>query len=70
MNFPVRPLSSNFTTPSNSANSVSSLPRPTFLPGLPFRSPLAGKYIAAQNAFAAKLLQTQSLRIGIAAVAR
>src|SRR5437588_4125445 len=33
MNFPLRPLSSNFTTPSISANKVSSLPRPTFLPG-------------------------------------
>ena len=36
MNFPVRPLSSNFTTPEISANSVSSLPRPTFLPGFHF----------------------------------
>src|SRR5918911_1461141 len=36
MNLPCRPLSSNFTTPSTSANSVSSLPRPTFLPGFHF----------------------------------
>src|SRR5216684_3689255 len=33
MYLPERPLSSNFTTPSTSANKVSSLPRPTFLPG-------------------------------------
>src|ERR1044072_4499028 len=33
MNLPERPLSSNLTTPSMSENSVSSLPRPTFLPG-------------------------------------
>src|SRR5215212_4004028 len=36
MNLPVRPLSSNLTMPSTSANSVSSLPRPTFLPGFHF----------------------------------
>src|ERR1043166_524763 len=36
MNLPWRPLSSNFTIPSTSANSVSSLPRPTFLPGFHF----------------------------------
>src|SRR5205085_5878198 len=36
MNLPCRPLSSNFTTPSMSANNVSSLPRPTFLPGFHF----------------------------------
>src|SRR5215204_7221372 len=36
MNLPCRPLSSNLTTPSMSANSVSSLPRPTFLPGFHF----------------------------------
>src|ERR1051325_2025253 len=36
MNFPDRPLSSNFTTPSIKANRVSSLPRPTFLPGFHF----------------------------------
>src|SRR2546430_7316307 len=36
MNLPERPLSSNFTTPSIIANSVSSLPRPTFLPGFHF----------------------------------
>src|SRR5512141_2763307 len=36
MNFPVRPLSSNFTTPDTRANSVSSLPRPTFFPGFHF----------------------------------
>src|SRR5437660_11660960 len=36
MNFPERPLSSNFTYPSTSANNVSSLPRPTFLPGFHF----------------------------------
>src|SRR5215510_10704456 len=33
MNFPARPLSSNFTTPSINAKSVSSFPRPTLLPG-------------------------------------
>src|SRR5437773_5033323 len=33
MNLPERPLSSNLTTPSIKANNVSSLPRPTFLPG-------------------------------------
>src|SRR6266850_7342190 len=36
MNFPVLPLSSNFTTPETSANKVSSLPRPTFFPGFHF----------------------------------
>src|SRR2546428_6874655 len=36
MYLPERPLSSNFTTPSTSANNVSSLPRPTFLPGFHF----------------------------------
>src|SRR6266850_6117814 len=36
MNFPDRPLSSNLTTPSIIANRVSSLPRPTFLPGFHF----------------------------------
>src|SRR5829696_6151899 len=36
MYLPCRPLSSNLTTPSMSANSVSSLPRPTFLPGFHF----------------------------------
>src|SRR5687767_69179 len=33
MNLPERPLSSNFTTPSINAKSVSSLPRPTLFPG-------------------------------------
>src|SRR5687767_2918418 len=33
MNLPERPLSSNFTTPSINAKSVSSFPRPTLLPG-------------------------------------
>src|SRR5215212_2235479 len=36
MNLPERPLSSNLTRPSINANSVSSLPRPTFLPGFHF----------------------------------
>src|SRR5918997_1785588 len=36
MNLPPRPLSSNLTTPSIKANSVSSLPRPTLLPGFHF----------------------------------
>src|SRR6266581_8921097 len=36
MYLPERPLSSNFTKPSISANNVSSLPRPTFLPGFHF----------------------------------
>src|SRR5215212_12050576 len=36
MNLPERPLSSNLTMPSTSAKSVSSLPRPTFLPGFHF----------------------------------
>src|SRR5205807_2535727 len=33
-NLPVRPLSTNFTTPLILANKVSSLPRPTLRPGL------------------------------------
>src|ERR1041385_3200680 len=36
MNIPDRPLSSNFTTPSIKENKVSSLPRPTLLPGFHF----------------------------------
>src|SRR4028119_1359273 len=36
MNLPCRPLSSNLTKPSIKANNVSSLPRPTFLPGFHF----------------------------------
>src|SRR6185369_11445975 len=36
MNLPCRPLSSNLTTPSINAKSVSSFPRPTLLPGFHF----------------------------------
>src|SRR5215468_9778231 len=36
MNFPLRPFSSNLTTPVTIAKRVSSLPRPTLLPGLNF----------------------------------
>src|SRR5262245_44472447 len=36
MNFPLRPFSSNLTTPVTSAKSVSSEPRPTPEPGLNF----------------------------------
>jgi hypothetical protein len=47
--FTRRPLSSNLTKPSISAKSVSSLPRPTLLPGFHLVPLLAGQDIAARG---------------------
>ena len=67
-NLPIRPRSRNSTMPLIFANSVSSLPQPTFSPGL-MRVPRwrtmmepPGHHLAAEH------LHAQPLRIGIAPV--
>ena len=67
-NLPIRPRSLNSTTPVTLANSVSSLPQPTLLPGLSLGAALAHDDAAAGNQLSAEHLHAEPLRVGIAPV--
>ena len=67
-NLPMRPRSRNSTTPVTLANRVSSLPQPTFRPGLILVPRCRTMMRAARNQLAAENLHAQPLRIGIAPV--
>ena len=66
---PCAPWSSNRTRPSTFANSVSSLPRPTFRPGRNAPPALPDEDRAAGDDVAVEPLHAQPLRVAVAAVA-
>ena len=67
MNLPMRPRSLNSTMPGTLANRVSSLPKPTFSPGL-YGAALPHDDRAAGNQLAPENFHAEPLRIRIAPV--
>ena len=62
-NLPIEPLSRNLMRPLILAKRVSSLPRPTFRPGLHPRAALAHDDGAAGDNLSAKSLEAKPLRV-------